>query len=283
MKDKIFDLLLSLAAVTVVLLTAGIVYALTSESLPALERFGFFGFLTGTEWSDHTEHYGALPFVTGTLLTSLLALLICVPFSGGVALFTGEYYRGTKVAGALSLVVDLLAGVPSIVYGLWGFYTLAPVLKALGVNGTGFGVLLASFVLAIMIIPYASSLSGEFLSMVPNDLKESAYSLGATRSEMIFFVSLPAASSGIFAAFILALGRALGETMAVTMLIGNANVIPTSLSATGNTMASVIANQFGEAIGLKLSALFAIGLLLFLITAVINFLAKLIIKRLSVK
>ena len=150
-------------------------------------------------------------------------------------------------------------------------------------NGTGYGVLLASFVLAIMIIPYASSLSGEFISMVPNELKESAYSLGAVRSEVVFAVSLPVAGSGIFASYILAFGRALGETMAVTMLIGNTNVLPRSLSDTGNTMASVIANQFGEAIGLKLSALFAIGLLLFLITAVINFLAKLIIKRLSRK
>lgn len=283
MKDKVFDLLLSLAGVCVVLLTGGIVYALVSESLPALSEFGFFGFIGGTEWSDKAGQYGALPFISGTLLTSILALVICVPFSMAVALFNGEYFRGTKAAGALSLIVDLLAGVPSIVYGLWGFYTLAPVLRALGVNGTGFGVLLASFVLAIMIIPYASSLSSEFISMVPNDLKESAYSLGATRSETILSISLPVAGSGIFASYILAFGRALGETMAVTMLIGNTNIIPTSLSSTGNTMASVIANQFGEAIGLKLSALFAIGLLLFLITAVINFVAKIIIKRLSGK
>lgn len=283
MKDKAFDLLLVLAGVCIVLLAGGIVYALVSESLPALDRFGFFGFMTGTEWSDHGHAYGALPFITGTLLTSVLALLICVPFSMAVALFNGEYYRGTKVARALSLIVDLLAGVPSIVYGLWGFYTLAPILKALGVNGTGFGVLLASFVLAIMIIPYASSLSTEFISMVPNDLKESAYSLGTTKSETILSVSLPVAGSGIFASYILAFGRALGETMAVTMLIGNTNVIPTSLASTGNTMASVIANQFGEAIGLKLSSLFAVGLLLFLITAVINFVAKFIIKRLSGK
>lgn len=283
MKDKAFDLLLVLSGVAIVLVTGGIVYALISESLPALERFGFFGFLVGTEWSDKSATYGALPFVTGTLLTGVLSLVICIPFSLAVALFNGEYFRGTGVASALSLVVDLLAGVPSIVYGLWGFYSLAPILKMMGVNGTGFGVLLASFVLAIMIIPYASSLSSEFISMVPNDLKESAYSLGATRSETVLRISLPVAGSGIFASYILAFGRALGETMAVTMLIGNTNIIPTSLSSTGNTMASVIANQFGEAIGLKLSSLFAIGLILFLITAIINFFAKLIIKRLSGK
>ena len=283
MKDRAFDLLLALAGVCILLLTGGIVYALVSESLGAFGAFGFFGFMAGAEWSDHAGAYGALPFITGTLLTSVLALLICIPFSLSVALFNGEYFRGTRVAGALGVVVDLLAGVPSIVYGLWGFYTLAPILKAAGVNGTGFGILLASFVLAIMIIPYASSLSTEFISMVPNDLKESAYSLGATRGETILSISLPVAGSGIFASYILAFGRALGETMAVTMLIGNTNVLPTSLASTGNTMASVIANQFGEAIGLKLSALFAIALLLFLITAVINFLAKLIIKRLSRK
>ncbi len=148
----------------------------------------------------------------------------------------------------------------------------------MGVNSQGFGVLLASIVLAIMIIPYASSLSTEFISMVPNDLKEAAYSLGATNMEVIRSVSLPSAGSGIFASYILALGRALGETMAVTMLIGNTNNIPQSISDTGNTMASIIANQFGEASGLKLSSLMALGLLLFLITASINFVAKNVMK-----
>lgn len=283
MKDKIFNALLTLAGVTIVLLAAGIIYALTVESLPVFQKFGVLDFVAGSAWTDRTETYGALPFITGTLLTSILALLFCIPFALSIALFNGEYFRATKVSKTLSTIVDLLAGVPSIVYGLWGFYTLAPIMKGLGVNDTGFGVLLASIVLAIMIIPYASSLSAEFISMVPNDLKESAYSLGATRSETIRHVSIPVAGSGIFAAFILAFGRALGETMAVTMLIGNTNTIPGSLRATGNSMASVIANQFGEAIGIKLSALFAIGLLLFLITALINFIAKIIIKRLSHK
>lgn len=283
MKDKIFNALLTLAGVTIVLLAAGIIYALTVESLPVFQKFGVLDFVAGSAWTDRTETYGALPFITGTLLTSVLALLFCIPFALSIALFNGEYFRDTKVSKTLSTIVDLLAGVPSIVYGLWGFYTLAPIMKGLGVNDTGFGVLLASIVLAIMIIPYASSLSAEFISMVPNDLKESAYSLGATRSETIRHVSIPVAGSGIFAAFILAFGRALGETMAVTMLIGNTNTIPGSLRATGNSMASVIANQFGEAIGIKLSALFAIGLLLFLITALINFIAKIIIKQLSHK
>ncbi len=143
----------------------------------------------------------------------------------------------------------------------------------------GFGVLTASLVLAIMIIPYAASLSSEFIRLVPGELKEGAYSLGATRAEVIQSIIFPLAGPGIFSAYMLALGRAFGETMAVTMLIGNANIIPTSLTDTGNTMASIIANQFGEAGGLKLSSLIAIGLLLFIITAIINYIGKLIIKR----
>jgi phosphate transport system permease protein len=174
-----------------------------------------------------------------------------------------------------------LAGIPSIVYGLWGFYTLRPLLIDLGVSEQGFGVLLASIVLAVMIIPYASSLSTEFIGMVPNELKEGAYSLGATRLEIIQQVSLPTAGSGIFASYVLAFGRALGETMAVTMLIGNTNNILLSLSDTGNSMASIIANQFGESSGLKLSSLMAIGLILFLITISINVTAKYIMKRIN--
>ena len=161
-----------------------------------------------------------------------------------------------------------------------GFYTLRPLMVEWGINSQGFGILTSSIVLAIMIIPYASSLSGEFIAMVPNELKEAAYSLGATRYDVIRTVTFPAAGSGIFASYILALGRALGETMAVTMLIGNTNNVPLSLGDTGNTMASIIANQFGEADGIKLSSLIAIGLLLFLITAIINMIAKLIIKKL---
>ncbi|MDR3061327.1 MAG: phosphate ABC transporter permease subunit PstC [Dysgonamonadaceae bacterium] len=283
MKDKIFKSLLFFAAALILILTAGIVYSLVIRSTDAFARFGFWQFVTSPEWDPRpeSEHYGALSFIVGTLMTSVLALFFCIPFSFPVALFTGEYFKGKKVASLVGSVVNLLAGIPSIVYGLWGFYTLRPIIISLGLNEQGFGVLTASLVLAIMIIPYASSLTSEFLSMVPNDLKEGAYSLGATRLEVISRVSFPAAASGILASYILALGRALGETMAVTMLIGNTNNIPSSLIDTGNTMASVIANQFGEASGLKLSSLIAIGLLLFLITAVINSIAKLAMKRIK--
>ncbi len=282
MKDKIFKVVLFGASAVILFLTAGIIYALISQSLSVFSTFGA-GFITSTEWDSRNDNYGALPFIAGTLFTSLLALIICIPFSLPVALFNGEYFRKRKVSTIVSSVVDLLAGIPSIVYGLWGFYTLRPLLINLGVSEQGFGILLASIVLAIMIIPYASSLSTEFISMVPNELKEAAYSLGATRYEVIKTVSLPNAGSGIFASYILALGRALGETMAVTMLIGNTNKIPEGITDTANTMASIIANQFGEADGLKLSSLMAIGLLLFLITASINFIAKSIVKVIKKK
>ena len=281
MNDKIYNSLLWVAALVVPLVCGGIVYALVTDATEAFNHFGFLNFLTSSEWSytEGSETYGALPFVVGTLLTTLLALLFCIPFSLPVALFVGEYYRGTKLAAVLSTVTDLLAGIPSIIYGLWGFYTLRPVIMALDISPQGSGVLTASLVLAIMIIPYAASLSAEFIKMVPNDLKEGAYSLGATRAEVIRHIVFPFAGSGIFSAYILAIGRALGETMTVTMLIGNTNNIPGSLTATGNSMASIIANQFGEADGLRLSSLIAIGLLLFLITAFINMVGKIMIKR----
>lgn len=283
MKDKIFKKSLFLASVVILLICAGMIYSLFSGAYAAFEEFGFFKFIFSTSWDPHPdrEAYGAFPFIVGTLLTAFLALIMAIPFSLPVALFTGEYFRGKRVSGVISSIIDLLAGIPSIVYGLWGFYALRPLIIDMGLSSGGFGVLTSSIVLAIMIIPYASSLSSEFISMVPNDLKEAAYSLGATRLDVIRSVVFPVAGSGVFASYILALGRALGETMAVTMLIGNTNNIPESLTATGNTMASVIANQFGEADGLKLSSLIAIGLLLFLITALINFTGKMIIKRFS--
>lgn len=281
MRDKIFKILLLLSALIIILICGGMFYFLVSGSVETFKHFGIFNFISSTEWDPNPENeqYGALSFIVGTVMTSFLALLFCIPFSLPVALFNGEYFRGKKIAIFMSTVINLLAGIPSVIYGLWGFYTLRPLVASLGLSEQGFGVLTASIVLAIMIIPYASSLSSEFIAMVSTELKEAAYSLGATRFEVVKNVIFSSASSGIFASYILALGRALGETMAVTMLIGNTNNIPTSLVDTGNTMASVIANQFGEASDLRLSSLIAIGLLLFLITAVINFVGKMIIKR----
>lgn len=281
MSDKIFKTILFLTALMIPLICGGIVYALVTDAYQAFEHFRFFKFLTSSEWSytEGNEQYGAMPFITGTLMTTLLALLFCIPFSLPVALFTGEYFKGTKIASILSTIVDLLAGIPSIIYGLWGFFTLRPIIMALNISPQGSSILTASLVLAIMIVPYAASLSAEFIKMVPNDLKESAYSLGSTRAEVVRKVIFPVAGSGIFSSYILAIGRALGETMTVTMLIGNTNAIPDSITSTGNSMASIIANQFGEADGLRLSSLIAIGLILFLITATINMIGKIMIKH----
>ena len=281
MQDKIFRAILILSAIVIPIIGGGIILSLACDAYGAFEKFGFWNFIISDEWSytPGNERYGALPFITGTMLTTALALVFCIPFSLPIALFVGEYFRGKKVATVLSTVTDLLAGIPSIIYGLWGFYALRPLFIELNISPQGSGILTSAFVLAIMIVPYAASLSAEFIKMVPSDLKEGAYAMGATRAEVIRRVVFPMAGSGVFSAYILAIGRALGETMAVTMLIGNTNDIPDTLTATGNTMASIIANQFGEADGLKLSALIAIGLILFLITAIINMIGKIIIRR----
>jgi phosphate transport system permease protein len=280
--DKITKIILFSVSFIILIVAGGIVFSLVGGAIPSFKTFGL-GFITSSHWdpTEGRENYGALPFIAGTLITSFAALVISFPLSFATSLFLGEYYRNTRVAKILGTMVDLLAGIPSIVYGLWGFYILRPFLIGIGFENQGFGVLTSSIVLAIMIIPYATSLSNEIISMVPNDLKEAAYSLGSTRYEVIRYVTVPAARSGIFAGYILAFGRALGETMAVTMLIGNSNIIPDGLFSTGNTMASVIANQFGEADGLKLSSLIFIGLLLFVITGIVNSIGKLIIKKMN--
>ncbi len=280
--DKITKIVLISVSFIILIVAGGMVFSLVGGAIPAFKTFGF-GFITSTQWNprEGQEQYGALPFIAGTLITSFVALLISFPLSFSTSLFLGEYYRNTRVAKVLGTMVDLLAGIPSIVYGLWGFYVLRPFLISIGFENQGFGVLTASLVLAIMIIPYATSLSSEIISMVPNDLKEAAYSLGSTRYEVIKNVTVPAARSGIFAGYILAFGRAMGETMAVTMLIGNSSKVPNGLFSTGNSMASIIANQFGEASGLKLSSLIAIGLLLFILTGIVNAIGKLIIKKMS--
>lgn len=280
--DKITKVVLLLSSFVILFVAGGMIFSLVEGAIPAFKSFGL-DFIWTNNWNptEGKEDYGALPFIAGTIITSVAALLISLPLSFSVSLFLGEYYRGTKIAKVLGTMVDLLAGIPSIVYGLWGFYVLRPVLIDMGLPNQGFGIFTASIILAIMIIPYATSLSNEIITMVPNELKEAAYSLGATRSEVIFSVIVPSARSGIIAGYILSFGRALGETMAVTMLIGNANIVPEGFFGTGNTMASVIANQFGEADGLKLSSLIAIGLLLFLLTGIINTIGKFIIKRMG--
>jgi len=280
--ERLFKYLLKASASIILLIAAGICITLFINSTDSIKEYGL-SFIYSSEWNptEGRESYGALPFIIGTLLSSLLAIVITFPFAISISLFIGEYYKKGKLPQVISSIVELLAGIPSVVYGLWGFYTIKPIIVWLGLNPQGFGIFTSSIILAIMIIPYASSLGSEVIAMVPSELKEAAYSLGATRYEVVKDVILPQAGSGIFAGFILALGRALGETMAVTMLIGNSNNIPTSIFDLGNKMASLIANQFGEADGLKLSSLIEIGLLLFIMTGIVNMLGKLIMRKFS--
>ena len=181
-------------------------------SVLAFKTFGI-KFIYTSVWNptEGSENYGALAFIAGTIITSVFALLVCLPLALSTALFIGEYYRDKPVSRIVGTMVDLLAGIPSIVYGLWGFYVLRPLIVDLGLSPQGYGIFTSGIVLAIMIIPYATSISTEIIKMVPNDLKEAAYSLGATRLEVITNVLIPNARSGIFASFILAFGRALGE------------------------------------------------------------------------
>lgn len=278
--ERITKIILFLASLIIIFIASGMVLTLMQGAIPAFNEFGF-KFIYSTDWNptDGRESYGALPFIVGTIATSIIALLICLPLAFSTSIFIGELFRGTKLATLIGMMVDMLAGIPSIVYGLWGFYVLRPWVVEMGFNDQGYGVFTAGLILAIMVIPYATSISVEMIKMVQNDLKEAAYSLGATRKDVIFSVVIPNARSGIFTSYILAFGRAVGETMAVTMLIGNSNIIPKSLFDTGNTMASLIANQFGEADGLKLSSLVAIALLLYLITGLINGFGKMLIKK----
>jgi len=249
---KFFRYLLIGSGVLIVLIAIRIVTTLIFGSIPSFKEFGF-GFIYSADWNptEGREAYGALPFIIGTLVTSILALILSFPFAFSISLFLGEYYKNGKLPSFLRSVVELLVGIPSVVYGLWGFYALRPLIADLGLNTQGFGIFTSSIILAIMIIPYASPLGSELISMVPGSLKEAIYSLGATRLEDVKSVIIPNAGSGIFEGYILALGRAIGETMAVTMLIGNSNKIPTGIFDLGNTMARLIANQFGKANGLK--------------------------------
>lgn len=274
------------AAISALVLLFGLLLTLIVQAFPAILKLGF-GFLYGTTWDPVTGEYGALPFLAGTLITSILALIISLPFSLAISILLGEYYKTGRLSAIVTSMVELLAGIPSVIYGFWGLFFLVPLIRSLelkiGVAPYGVGILTSSVILAVMIIPYSASLGREVITMVPGDLKEAAYSLGATRYEVIKKVIVPFARSGIFAGIVLAFSRALGETMAVTMVIGNSNKIPTSIFSPGNTMASVIANEFTEATeAIYLSALVEIALLLFLVTMIINILGKTVINRLGV-
>lgn len=281
-----FKKTLQFFAVFVCLMLGGILVTLVIKSLPSIRAFGF-SFLTTNTWDPIADQFGSVPFLLGTLATSFLALLISIPFSLSVAIFLGEYFRTSFLSSILKSIVELLAGIPSVVYGFFGMFVIVPWVRELqmawGIPPYGVGIFTATLILAIMIVPFSASLSREVISLVPEDLKEAAYSLGATRFEVLRYVILPYARSGIFAGTLLALGRAIGETMAVTMVIGNSNLIPDSLFSPGNTMASVISNEFTEATGhLHLSSLIELGLCLFIVTVIINVAGRYIIQKFSV-
>jgi phosphate transport system permease protein len=281
--ETLFKRSLTGIGVAMVILVLGILITLIIESVPSMKSLGF-KYLWGTTWDPVNNIYGALPFLIGTILTSFLALIISIPFSFAIAIYLGEYNPKGWLSNFLKNTVELIAAVPSVIYGFWGLLVLVPLVRTLetklGVLPYGIGIFTASLILAIMIIPYAASLGREMIRLVPSPLKEGAYSLGATRYEVIKNVVLPYTKSGLFAGILLSLGRALGETMAVTMVIGNTSLLPTSIFAPGNTMASVIANEFTEADHtVYLSALIELGLVLFVVTVIINMIGKSIIKR----
>jgi len=281
--EILFKRLLIGASAILVLIIIGILITLIKESMLSIKTLGF-GFLWGKVWDPVQNIYGAYPFLVGTLLTSFTALIISLPFSYAIAIYLGEYNPKGWLSDLLKNAIDLIAAVPSIIYGFWGIFVLVPLIRVLEMKlhiiPYGIGIFTASLILAVMIIPYGASLGITLIRMVPSPLKEGAYALGATRFEVIRKIIMPYTRSGLFAGVLLSLGRALGETMAVTMLIGNTSAMPTSLFAPGNTMASVIANEFVEADhAAYLSALIELGLVLFLVTVVINMIGKRIITR----
>jgi phosphate transport system permease protein len=288
--DVLYREVLRAAAACVLVVVAVIVYQTARGAGPALHTYGA-RFLTGTEWDPVAEHFGALPYVFGTLVSSLLALALALPPCVGAAVYLSEL-AAPRVGEAMAFLIEMLAAVPSIVYGLWGLFVLAPWLRA-GIEPWliahlgflplfqgfpfGIGMLNAVIVLAVMIAPTIISISREVLLATPGALREAALALGATRSEALG-VTLRVARPGILGAVILALGRALGETMAVTMVIGNSNAMSWSLLSPSATMSSVIANEFAEATGkLHASALIEIALVLFALTVLVNAVARLLV------
>ncbi len=293
--DRLVGALVGGCAALLLTLVGAIALSMAVGALPALRRFGF-GFLLSREWDPVHSAFGALPFVYGTLVTSTLALLIGGPLALGTAVALSELLRG-PLRAVLSALVELLAAIPSVVYGLWGIFVLAPALRSaiepfLGRTlgflplftgpPLGLGLLAGGVILAVMILPTIAAVSRDVLLAVPRDQREGMLALGATRWEMIAGAVVPYARPGILGAVILGLGRALGETMAVTMVIGNRPEIAASLFAPSYTMASVIANEFTEATNeLHLAALAEIGLILFAITVLVNAGARLLVWRIA--
>jgi phosphate ABC transporter permease protein PstC len=292
--DPLFDALLAGMAWAILALVVFFLIFLVRRAEPAISHQGVLSFLFTNDWNPSRAIYGAWPLVFGTLVTSAIALIVGVPIAVASALYLAEL-APRRVRGPLTALVDLLAAVPSVVYGLWGIFVLVPALKPaeqwfsdtfaflpwVGGTAAGPGYFVAGLILAIMILPIVSGISREVIATVPREVKEASLALGATRWEMIRQAVLPSARAGITAAAMLGLGRAIGETIAVTLLIGNASTIGTSIFDQGYTLAAVIANEFGEAANdpLHAGALIAAGLTLFVITLLVNAIAHSIARR----
>jgi phosphate transport system permease protein len=290
--DSVFIVITRICAYAIAGVLLLIAFQVGLQAVPAIKAFGL-GFAFQQEWDPVKDSYGVLPMVYGTLATSAIGLLLAVPIGVGTAIFLSEDFLPIALRSVLIFLIELLAAIPSVVYGLWGIYVLIPLISPVGswlhanlgwiplfgTDASGPGLLPAGLVITIMILPLITSLSRDSLAALPPDLRQASVGLGATRWETIFKVLLPAAFSGIIGAVILALGRAMGETMAVTMLIGNANKINFSLFAPGNTISSLLANQFAEASGLQVSALMYAALILFVLTLMVNIAAEWLVMR----
>lgn len=290
--DTLFKAVLFLAGLVVVFLVILIFFLLIYTSLPSILKFGL-KFVINSEWNPVKKEFGAFPFILGTLITSFSAIIIAIPFSIATSLFIREY-SPSFLGVIVSYMVDLLAAIPSVVYGMWGIFVLVPAVRVIeeflylhysfiplfNAPPYGIGLLSAIIILVIMTLPYSISVTRDVISQVPRELKEGAYALGATKWVMVKKVLIPYCKNGIIGGTTLALGRALGETMAVTMVIGNSISLPKSIFDPSNTIASIIANEFNEASGpLYVSSLIQLALLLFLISMVINTLGRLVIHK----
>jgi phosphate transport system permease protein len=297
--DAVFRNVTLAFAILVLVILGAVMVALASGAIPALQQFGW-GFITSESWNPVKERFGAGPAIYGTLVSSTIAMLIGIPVAFGIAIFITELCP-VWLKRPLGTIIELLAAIPSIIYGIWGLFVFAPFMQefaqpfliaTLGsvplVGGLfagpplGIGILTAGLILGIMVLPFIAAVMRDVFETVPAILKESAYGLGATTAEVVWQIVLPYTRIGAIGGIMLGLGRALGETMAVTFVIGNAHRIKTSIMAPGTTISATLANEFTEAVGdLYLSSLFALGLLLFVITLIVLALAKIMLVRLQ--
>jgi phosphate transport system permease protein len=281
MKNRVFKILLFCSGLTILLLVGGIFYTLTIQSLPAIKQEGFSSFLSSSEWNPQGKgKYGALPFLGGTLLTSSLALIIAFPFSFSLTLFKSEYYKeGKRIYRWINATIFMCSEIPSIILGLWGYWALRPLLLSLHPENQGMGILVTAIVLALMIIPYSAAFNSFFFDQVPLSIKEGAYCLGATHTEVIRNICFPFAKNGLWAVFALSSGKILGETMIVSMLAGNTRLLPSSITGSGDSIAGIIVDRINMADHLELSALCALALILFCFTSSANYAARYLIKK----